>query len=82
MKITAIEAVPLAIPLKPMTPPSPWTGGTRKQIYVLVHTDEGVTGLGEAFAYGAPLAVCSVIEESLARSSSGTIPSRSRRWWT
>jgi L-alanine-DL-glutamate epimerase-like enolase superfamily enzyme len=66
MKITAIEAVPLAIPLKPMTPPSPWTGGTRKQIYVLVHTDEGVTGLGEAFAYGAPLAVVSVIEESLA----------------
>ena len=66
MKITAVEAVPLAIPLKPMTPPSPWTGGTRKQIYVLVHTDEGVTGLGEAFAYGAPLAVVSVIEESLA----------------
>ena len=66
MKITAIEAVPLAIPLKPMTPPSPWTGGTRKQIYVRVHTDEGVTGLGEAFAYGAPLAVVSVIEESLA----------------
>jgi L-alanine-DL-glutamate epimerase-like enolase superfamily enzyme len=65
MKITAIEAVPLAIPLKSMNPPSPWTGGTRKQIYVLVHTDEGVTGLGEAFAYGAPLAVVSVIEESL-----------------
>ena len=66
MKITAIEAVPLAIPLKPMTPPSPWTGGTRKQIYVIVRTDEGITGLGEAFAYGAPLAVVSVIEESLA----------------
>ena len=45
MKITAIEAVPLAIPLKPMTPPSPWTGGTRKQIYVVVHTDEGGTCL-------------------------------------
>src|SRR6185295_12015873 len=26
MKITAIEAVPLAIPLRPMNPPSPWTG--------------------------------------------------------
>ena len=66
MKITAIEAVPLAIPLRPMNPPSPWTGGTRKQIFVRVHTDEGVSGLGEAFAYGAPLAVVSVIEESLA----------------
>jgi hypothetical protein len=32
MKITAIEAVPLAIPLKPMTPPSPWTCGASKQI--------------------------------------------------
>ena len=41
MKITAIEAVPLAIPLRPMNPPSPWTGGTRKQIFVRVHTDEG-----------------------------------------
>src|SRR5262249_7865120 len=27
---------------------------------------EGLTGTGEAFAYGAPLAVCAVIEESLA----------------
>ena len=56
MKITAIEAVPLAIPLKPMDPPSPWTGGTRKQIVVRVHTDEGWIGLGEAFAYGTLLA--------------------------
>ena len=76
MKITAIEAVPLAIPLKPMTPPSPWTGGTRKQIFVRVHTDEGVTGLGEAFAYGAPLAVVSVIEESLAPLVIGQDPLR------
>ena len=76
MKITAIEAVPLAIPLKPMNPPSPWTGGTRKQIFVRVHTDEGVTGLGEAFAYGAPLAVVSVIEESLAPLVIGQDPLR------
>ena len=76
MKITAIEAVPLAIPLLPMTPPSPWTGGTRKQIFVRVHTDEGVTGLGEAFAYGAPLAVCSVIDESLAPLLIGQDPLR------
>jgi D-galactarolactone cycloisomerase len=66
MKITAVQAIPLAIPMKPMNPPSAWTGGTRKQIIVRVLTDEGLTGLGEAFAYGAPLAVCSVIDESLA----------------
>ena len=76
MKITAIEAVPLAIPLKPMEPPSPWTGGTRKQIFVRVHTDEGWIGLGEAFAYGAPLAVVSVIEESLAPLIVGQDPLR------
>src|SRR6202795_5295707 len=66
MKITAIEAICLAIPMKPLDPPSPWTSATRKQIIVRVKTDAGLTGVGEAFAYGAPLAVCNVIEESLA----------------
>ncbi len=66
MKITGVEAIPLAIPLRPMTPPSAWADGVRKQILVRVTTDAGLVGLGEAFAYGAPLAVCSVIAESLA----------------
>ncbi len=75
MKITAVQAIPLAIPMKPMDPPSAWTGGTRKQIVVRVLTDEGLTGVGEAFAYGAPLAVCNVIEESLAPLLQGQDPS-------
>ncbi len=66
MKITQLQAIPLAIPMKPMTPPSGWMAGTRKQIIVRVVTDEGLVGVGEAFAYGAPLAVCNVIDESLA----------------
>src|SRR6202795_2968921 len=66
MKITAVETICLAIPMKPLDPPSAWTGSTRKQIVVRVKTDSGLTGVGEAFAYGAPLAVCNVIEESLA----------------
>ncbi len=66
MKITGIQAIPLAIPMKPMTPPSTWAAGTRKQIIVRVLTDAGISGIGEAFAYGAPLAVCNVIDESLA----------------
>jgi len=65
MKITAVEAICLAIPMKPLDPPSSWTGSTRKQIVVRIRTDAGVTGIGEAFAYGAPLAVCNAIEESL-----------------
>ncbi|MEK7370864.1 MAG: mandelate racemase/muconate lactonizing enzyme family protein [candidate division NC10 bacterium] len=76
MKITALEAIPLAIPMKPMTPPSSWTAGTRKQIVVRVRTDAGLVGLGEAFAYGAPLAVCNVIAESLAPMLIGQDPAR------
>ena len=66
MKISRIEAIPLAIPTRPMDPPSPWPAATAKQIIVRVVTDAGLTGVGEAFAYGAPLAVVNVIEESLA----------------
>jgi len=76
MKITAIHAIPLAIPMKPMTPPSTWRAGTRKQIVVRVVTDDGLTGTGEAFAYGAPLAVVSVIDESLAPLLIGQDPLR------
>src|SRR6266542_4977263 len=76
MKITAIHAIPLAIPMKPMDPPSTWRAGTRKQIVVRVVTDEGLTGTGEAFAYGAPLAVVSVIDESLAPLLVGQDPLR------
>jgi len=76
MKITGLEAIPLAIPMKPMDPPSTWRAGTRKQIVVRVLTDEGVTGTGEAFAYGAPLAVCSVVDESLAPLVIGQDPTR------
>jgi D-galactarolactone cycloisomerase len=76
MKITTIEAICLAIPMKPLDPPSPWTSATRKQIIVRVKTDAGLTGVGEAFAYGAPLAVCNVIEESLAPLLIGQDPQR------
>ena len=76
MKITAVEAICLAIPMKPLDPPSAWTGSTRKQIVVRIKTDAGVEGVGEAFAYGAPLAVCNVIEESLAPLIVGQDPLR------
>src|SRR3990167_2744490 len=76
MKITGIDAIPLAIPLRPMTPPSAWADGVRKQIVVRVKTDTGLVGLGEAFAYGAPLGVCSVIAESLAPMLLGQDPTR------
>ena len=66
MKITEVRAVPLAIPLRAGDPPSPWAAGTGKQLLVRVATDESLTGWGECFAYGAPLAVANVVDEALA----------------
>ncbi len=65
MKITDVRAIPLAVPLRPETPASPWAAGIGRQVLVQVTTDEGVTGWGESFAYGAPLAVCHVVDEAL-----------------
>lgn len=65
MKITDIRTFPLSIPFRPLRPHSPWADAARKQLIVKLHTDDGVIGIGEAFALGAPLAVANVIEEGL-----------------
>src|SRR3989442_133744 len=65
MKITAVDAVALAIPYRAMEPPSSWGDGLRKQVLVRVATDGGLVGWGEAFALGAPRAVCAVVEDAL-----------------
>ena len=76
MKIADVQAIPLAIPLKPFDPPSSWQTRMRKQVLVRVLTDDGLTGLGEAFALGGPLAVSNVIVESLKPLLVGQEPSR------
>ncbi len=76
MKITEVRAIPLAIPLRPTTPPSTWAAGAGKQILVRVTTDDGLTGWGESFAYGATLAVCDVIDDALAPIVLGQDPSQ------
>jgi L-alanine-DL-glutamate epimerase-like enolase superfamily enzyme len=65
MKITEARAIPLAIPLRATTPPSPWAPGAGKQILVRLATDDGLIGWGECFAYGAPEAVCKVVDDAL-----------------
>jgi L-alanine-DL-glutamate epimerase-like enolase superfamily enzyme len=65
MKITEVRAIPLAVPVRESKPPSPWTAGIGKQILVRVSTAEGLTGWGESFAYGAPAAVCAVVDDAL-----------------
>jgi D-galactarolactone cycloisomerase len=66
MKITEVRAFPLAIPMRQVDPPSSWAAGAGKQILVRVTTDEGLTGWGECFAYGAPMAVISILDDALA----------------
>jgi D-galactarolactone cycloisomerase len=65
MRITDLQPFPLSIPFRPMSPPSPWAEGARKQIMIKVLTDEGLVGYGESFALGAPLAVCNIMTEVL-----------------
>jgi D-galactarolactone cycloisomerase len=66
VKIAAVEAVPLGIPWRATDPPSPWTARLGKQVLVRVATDDGLVGWGEAFALGAPTAVCAAVHEALA----------------
>jgi L-alanine-DL-glutamate epimerase-like enolase superfamily enzyme len=46
MRITDLQPFPLSIPFRPMSPPSPWAEGARKQIMIKVLTDEGLVGCG------------------------------------
>src|SRR5436190_22165717 len=78
MKITGVGAVPLAIPLAPSTPESSWAAGIGKQILVRVTTDSDLIGWGECFAYGAPLAVCNVVDDALAPLVVGQDPTEIR----
>ncbi|HEX3179448.1 MAG TPA: mandelate racemase/muconate lactonizing enzyme family protein [Methylomirabilota bacterium] len=67
MKITSVRAIPTAVPIRELAPvASSWSARASKQILVEVRTDAGLTGWGEAFAYGVPLAVCTIIEDGLA----------------
>jgi D-galactarolactone cycloisomerase len=66
MKIRELTAIPLAIPVRQTTPPSPWIDRLAKQILVRAVTDDGRVGWGECFAYGAPLAVCEIVHDALA----------------
>jgi len=44
VKITEIRAIPLAVPLHVVGPPSSWAAGAGKQILVRVTIDDGLLG--------------------------------------
>jgi L-alanine-DL-glutamate epimerase-like enolase superfamily enzyme len=75
MKIISVRAIPLAVPIRELAPvASTWSARASKQILVEVQTDNGLTGWGEAFAYGVPLAVCNVVDDGLAPMVVGADP--------
>jgi len=76
VKITEIRAIPLAVPLHVVGPPSSWAAGAGKQILVRVTIDDGLIGWGEAFAYGATEAVCHVVDAALAPMLLGQDPTQ------
>jgi L-alanine-DL-glutamate epimerase-like enolase superfamily enzyme len=65
MKITDVRAHLLAIPIKEKDFPARWAWLNFNQVIVAIHTDEGITGYGEAFGYGVPHATASVINQVL-----------------
>jgi L-alanine-DL-glutamate epimerase-like enolase superfamily enzyme len=76
MKITELRAIPLAVPLHVIGPPSSWAAGASKQILVRATTDEGLVGWGESFALGATEAVCHVVDDVLAPMLLGQDPTQ------
>lgn len=75
MRITDVQAHLLAIPQHQDEVTSTWiTGGFRHQIVVIVDTDAGLTGYGEAFGYGVPHATTAVINQVLRPMLIGTDP--------
>ena len=65
MKITDVQAHILALPRQQDELTSPWIWGDFSQVVVVVDTDEGITGYGEAFSYGVPQATASVVNQVL-----------------
>lgn len=76
VKIADVRGIPLAIPLSADERPSPWWSRQARQVIVEVETDEGVVGLGEAFALGGQRPVCQVIQEMLRPLLVGEDPTR------
>ncbi len=63
MKITAVKGIPLRCSCEPISDALS-TSTARQALLVQVETDAKITGIGEAFTYGAPLAVMKYLVEN------------------
>ena len=74
MNVTGVEAIPVEVPLRPLTEPNglaPYVMGTRdvgagRKTLVRIDTDEGVTGWGEMNRIVSPTTAKSMIETEVA----------------
>lgn len=76
MKIVDVQTYSLAIPIVEKELSTPWIWGSFNQIIVVIETDEGITGYGEAFGYGVPQATAAVIAHVLKPMLIGSDPTR------
>ncbi|RQH02568.1 mandelate racemase/muconate lactonizing enzyme family protein [Natrarchaeobius oligotrophus] len=81
MRITAIEAIPVTIPLKPLEDDgiAPYVTNHNSlddmdRVLVRVDTDEGISGWGEVRVFLSPEATVSVIEDGIAPMVVGQSP--------
>jgi L-alanine-DL-glutamate epimerase-like enolase superfamily enzyme len=78
MRITKIEAIPVAIPFEHDGPPTGFGGTTWRKLNFLlvkVSTDEGLVGWGEAFGYNIIPATIAALEKNVAPLAIGRDPS-------
>ena len=82
MKITEIETIGLAYPTKAPFYNAIGKSTQRCCLVVLVHTDEGITGIGEAAFYGGPMvSTATVIEREIAPKLIGLDPLNTEYIW-
>lgn len=81
MKITAVRGIPLRCECEPISDALS-TSRARQALLVRIDTDAGVYGIGEAFTYGAPLAVARyLVENTLAPGLLGRDPAGIEDIW-
>ena len=81
MKITAVKKIALKCPCSPISDALS-TSTARQALLVKIETDTELYGIGEAFTYGAPLAVMGyIVEEQLGPMLIGMDPGKIEEIW-
>ncbi len=80
MRISDVQAYPLSVPLKSGDLPSPVAVNTA-HVITRITTDEGITGIGEAWGFNAALLIARTIDTSLRRLLIGKDPLQIEKIW-